>query len=49
MKRVDDLVVILEIARVGIAMVGDEIAEELDLSDAELQRIRDVIQDSLEN
>ena len=36
-----DLTTMLEIAKVGLSMVFDEIGEELDLSDAELNRIRD--------
>jgi hypothetical protein len=36
----EDLTTVLEIARVGLAMVFDEIAEELDISDAELKRIQ---------
>jgi sulfur transfer protein SufE len=43
-----DLVTVFEIARVGLAMVFDEIAEELDISDAELQRIRQYINASLD-
>ena len=35
-----DMVTVLEIARVGMSMVFDKIAEELDLSDAELKRIQ---------
>lgn len=38
-----DIRTLLEIARLGIAMVGDEIAEELDLSDDELVRLRDLL------
>jgi len=44
-----DLVTVFEIARVGLAMVFDEIAEELDISDAELQRIRRYINASLDS
>ena len=40
MISVDELPTILEIARVGLAMRFDEIAEELDLSDEELKRIQ---------
>jgi len=36
----EDLVAVLEIARVGLAMVFDDIAEELDMSDDELKRIQ---------
>ena len=35
-----DSIAILEIARVGLSMVFDEIAEELDLSDDELKRLQ---------
>lgn len=35
-----DVITVLEIARVGLAMVFDDIAEELDISDAELKRIQ---------
>ena len=40
MVTVDELPTILEIARLGLAMCFDEIAEELDLSDEELKRIQ---------
>ena len=40
--------VILEIARLGLAMCFDEIAEELDVSDEELKRIKDDIQTKLQ-
>ena len=39
-----DLTTMLEIAKVGLSMVFDEIGEELDLSDAELNRIRDKLE-----
>ena len=42
-----DLVIILEVARLGLAMCFDEIAEELDLSDEELKRIQVDIQNQL--
>ena len=42
-----DLVAILEIARVGIAMAQDEIADELDIPDNEMCRLRDLIQEEL--
>ena len=42
-----DLVIILEVARLGLAMCFDEIAEELDLSDEELKRIQVYIQNQL--
>jgi hypothetical protein len=41
MITVDELPTIFEIARVGLAMYFDEIAEELDLSDEELKRIQE--------
>ncbi len=41
MITVDELPTILEIARLGLAMCFDEIAEELDLSDEELKRIQE--------
>lgn len=43
-----EMVLVLEIARLGLAMRFDEIAEELDLSDEELKRIRDDIQTTLQ-
>ena len=42
-----DLVIILEVARLGLAMCFDEIAEELDISDEELKRIQVDIQNQL--
>lgn len=47
MITVDELPTVLEIARVGLAMCFDEIAEELDLSDEELKRIQADINDLL--
>jgi hypothetical protein len=47
MITVDELPTILEIARLGLAMCFDEIAEELDLSDEELKRIQADINDLL--
>jgi len=44
----EDLVTVLEIARVGLAMNFDEIGKELDLSDAELNRIRNDLINTLE-
>jgi hypothetical protein len=41
MITVDELPTIFEIARIGLAMCFDEIAEELDLSDEELKRIQE--------
>jgi hypothetical protein len=35
-----DLLTVLEVARVGLSMVFDDIAEELDISDDELKRIQ---------
>jgi len=43
-----DLVAVLEIARLGLAMSFDEIAEELDISDDELKRIQTDIYNTLE-
>ena len=43
-----DLVAVLEIARLGLAMSFDEIAEELDISDDELKRIQADIYNTLE-
>jgi len=42
-----DMTTILEVARVGLAMCFDEIAQELDLSDEELKRIQKQIQVTL--
>ncbi len=39
--------VIEEIARVGLAMVFDEIGNELDMSDEELLKIRDYLETKL--
>lgn len=39
-----DIISLLEMARLGIAMVGDDIAEEMDISDAELVRLRDLLE-----
>jgi hypothetical protein len=41
MITVNELPTIFEIARIGLAMYFDEIAEELDLSDEELKRIQE--------
>lgn len=46
-REMKDLVIILEVARLGLAMCFDEIAEELDLSDEELKRIQVDIQNQL--
>jgi len=43
----NDLVTILEVARLGLAMCFDEIAEELDLSDEELKRVQTSINEQL--
>jgi AraC-like DNA-binding protein len=45
--RLVDMTTILEVARVGLAMCFDEIAQELDLSDEELKRIQKQIYVSL--
>ncbi len=42
----EDMTLVLEIARLGLAMVGDEIADELDISDEELVRIRNLVQEA---
>jgi hypothetical protein len=34
----EDSITYLEIARLGMMMVGDEIAEEMDLSDEKIER-----------
>lgn len=39
-----DTAVVLEIARLALAMCFDEIADELDLSDEEMQRLRTLIE-----
>ena len=44
----EDLGTVLEIARVGLAMVFDDIAEELDISDAELKRIQTDLTNTLQ-
>ena len=41
-----DLVLIMKVARIGLSMVADEIAEELGISFAELDRIRDLVVDN---
>ena len=38
-----DRVLIMKVARIGLAMVFDEIAEELGISMSELDRIRDLV------
>jgi len=38
-----DRVLIMKVARIGLAMVFDEIAEELGVSMSELDRIRDLV------
>jgi hypothetical protein len=42
-----DLLTVLEVARVGLAMVFDDIAEELDISDDELKRIQNDLLETL--
>jgi hypothetical protein len=44
----EDLGTVLEIARLGLAMSFDEIADELDMSDDELKRIQTDIYNTLE-
>ena len=44
----EDSITYLEIARLGMVMVGDEIAEEMDLSDEEFVRLRDQLQEHME-
>jgi|TARA_R110002020_G_scaffold48280_1_gene137591 hypothetical protein len=44
----EDGIAYLEIARLGMAMVGDEIAEEMDLSDEEFIRLRDQLKEVME-
>jgi len=43
-----DYLTILEFARIGAACVPDEIVDELDISDDEFARIRELIQSTLE-
>ena len=45
----DDTIAYLEMARLAMAMVGDEIAEEMDLSDEEFLRLRDQLQRLMED
>tara|TARA_R100000008_G_scaffold85991_1_gene77420 strand:+ start:360 stop:503 length:144 start_codon:yes stop_codon:yes gene_type:complete len=44
----EDAITYLEIARLGMAMVGDEIAEEMDLSDDEFLRLREQLEKHME-
>ena len=44
----EDSIAYLEIARLGMMMVGDEIAEEMDLSDEEFLRLRDQLEEHME-
>ena len=44
----EDKITYLEIARLGMMMVGDEIAEEMDLSDEEFLRLRDQLEEHME-
>jgi hypothetical protein len=44
----EDSVTYLEIARLGMVMVGDEIAEEMDLSDEEFLRLRDQLNEVMQ-
>jgi hypothetical protein len=43
----EDKITYLEIARLGMAMVGDEIAEEMDLSDQEFLRLREQLEEQM--
>ena len=45
----EDSISYLEIARLGMMMVGDEIAEEMDLSDEEFLRLRDQLEEHMDN
>ncbi len=49
MTNKEDSITYLEIARLGMMMVGDEIAEEMDLSDEEFLRLRDQLQQHMDN
>ena len=44
----EDSITYLEMARLGMAMVGDEIAEEMDLSDEEFIRLRDQLNEVMQ-
>jgi len=44
----EDNITYLEIARLGMMMVGDKIAEEMDLSDEEFLRLRDQLEEHME-
>ena len=44
----EDSITYLEIARLGMMMVGDEIAEEMDLSYEEFLRLRDQLEEHME-
>ena len=43
----EDSIAYLEKARLGMMMVGDEIAEEMDLSDEEFLRLRDQLEEHM--
>lgn len=43
LPNLSDLIAVFEIARLGLAMVQDEIAEEMDVSDEEITRLREEI------
>ena len=45
----EDSITYLEMARLGMMIVGDEIAEEMDLSDEEFLRLRDQLQQHMDN
>ena len=44
----EDSITYLEMARLGMVMVGDEIAEEMDLSDEEFIRLRDQLNEVMQ-
>ncbi len=44
----EDSITYLEIARLGMMMVGDENAEEMDLSDEEFLRLREQLEEHME-
>ena len=44
----EDSIAYLEIARLGMMMVGDEIAEEMDLSDEKFIRLRDQLNEVMQ-
>jgi hypothetical protein len=44
----EDSITYLEIARLGMMIAADEIAEEMDLSDEEFIRLRDQLKEHME-